>query len=121
MTKGFKFYLIFAFLLAICFYVLNLADTMEHEHLHAGIFEDYGLDVQEVKVYYNPIKASLEGHAGYTQVIAKEYVEKCNETCKALHTQVELASYQNNTIRGTMFILIFFIILIISLLLPEED
>lgn len=121
MNRGLRFYITFAVILAIFWYVSSLADTQEHEAIHADIFEDYGIEVKEVKIYSNPIKALLEGKAGYTSVASDEYYEKCNDSCKMLHNQVEIASYENNTTRGMMFGIMFFAILIISVLLPEDD
>ena len=90
------------------FVLIQHSVTKAHEKVHQNIFEDYGIE-SNITVYW----FGKDGYAGFTtplnQTLAKQ---KCKESCNALHTQNDIASYNMIGVYQTLFIICLLILLI---------
>ena len=98
----------FLFLIFIIIAGFLIQDIMQHEATHQIIFKSYGIDSNVTYNFWNAFKSSFNFNIDKTEPWAwttpsSNTTHICNETCNALHSELEISEDQTINICLSLF------------------
>ena len=126
----FKFIIFISILIGFLM-IFTVITTVQHEYLHQLIFKDYEINStvkyyfwEAIKEQYNPVNLlsldMINMQASGITYPDQNSTGVCNETCRMLHTQVEIMDHGASGITSMMFIL-FFMYIMYHMFLKTDD